>query len=445
VQKIVDTVLSGQAGPEDYAALPVPECYLAVTVHADETAMFEGVPSAEKDPRSSLHVEEVPTPDVGPGEALVAVMASAINYNTVWSSIFEPVDTFTFLRRYGAVSPLARRHDLPYHVLGSDLAGVILRTGPGVNAWRPGDEVVAHCLSVELEHPQGHDDTMLDPEQRIWGFETNFGGLAQLALVKANQLMPKPGHLSWEEAACPGLVNSTAYRQLVSRHGAGMKLGDTVLIWGASGGLGSYATQLALAAGATPVCVVSSPAKAQICRRMGAELVLDRTERGYRFWKDEHTQDAREWKRLGADIRQLTGGRDVDIVFEHPGRETFGASIYVARRGGTVVTCASTSGFVHQFDNRYLWMHLKRIVGSHFANYAEAWAANDLIRRGLIHPTLSRTYPLLATPQAAFDVHRNLHQGKVGVVCLAPGEGLGVREPQLRERHLESIMRFRDV
>src|SRR3712207_2616328 len=87
---------------------------------------------------------------------------------------------------------------------------------------------------------------MMDPQQRIWGFETNFGGLAEMALVKSNQLMPKPAHLSWEEAAAPGLVNSTAYRQLVSRNGAHMKQGDTVLIWGASGGLGSYATQMAL-------------------------------------------------------------------------------------------------------------------------------------------------------------------------------------------------------
>ena len=270
-------------------------------------------------------------PELGPGEALVAVMASAINYNTVWTSIFEPVSTFAFLQRYGRTSPLARRHDLPYHVVGSDLSGVVLRTGAGVNAWKPGDEVVAHCLSVELEHADGHNDTMLDPEQRIWGFETNFGGLAELALVKTNQLMPKPAHLTWEEAAVPGLVNSTAYRQLVSRNGAGMKLGDVVLIWGASGGLGSYATQMALASGATPVCVVSSPEKAEICRRMGAELVIDRSSEGYRFWKDEHTQDPREWRRFGAAIRALTGGRDPDIVFEHPGRETFGASVYVAR------------------------------------------------------------------------------------------------------------------
>jgi crotonyl-CoA reductase len=292
---------------------------------------------------------------------------------------------------------------------------------------------------------------MLDPEQRIWGFETNFGGLAELAVVKSNQLMPKPAHLTWEEAACPGLVNSTAYRQLVSRNGAGMKLGDVVLIWGASGGLGSYATQMALAGGATPVCVVSSPDKAAICRRMGAELVIDRsaaTGEGYVFWTGsgpEVTQDQSEWRRFGARIRSLTGGRDPDIVVEHPGRETFGASVFVARKGGTIVTCASTSGYLHEYDNRYLWMNLKRIIGSHFANYREAWEANDLVDRGLIHPTLSRTYPIEQVGQAAYDVHKNLHQGKVGVLTLAPAEGHGVTDPEKREQYATELTWFRNV
>jgi len=448
VQQILAAILAADTSAADIAALPLPQSYRAVTVRKDEVGIFAGLPSRDKDPRRTLHLDEVGVPELGPGEALVAVMASAINYNTVWTSIFEPVSTFTFLERYGRRSPLAKRHDVPYHVVGSDLSGVVLRCGPGVHAWKPGDEVVAHCLSVELESPDGHNDTMLDPEQRIWGFETNFGGLAELALVKANQLMPKPRHLSWEEAACPGLVNSTAYRQLVSRNGAAMKQGDVVLIWGASGGLGSYATQLALGGGAVPVCVVSSPEKAEICRRMGADIVIDRSEatgEGYRFWKDERTQDPKEWQRFGRHIRALTGGDDVDIVFEHPGRETFGASVYVARRGGTVVTCASTSGYLHEYDNRYLWMNLKRIIGSHFANYREAWEANRLIARGRIHPTLSRCYPLEETGEAAYDVHRNLHQGKVGVRCLAPAEGLGVRDPELRERHLAGINRFRDV
>jgi crotonyl-CoA reductase len=444
VQKILDAILA-DAPAADIAALQVPESYRAVTVHKDEVDMFEGQPTREKDPRKSLHVDDVPLPELGPGEALVAVMASAINYNTVWTSIFEPLPTFGFLERYGRLSPLAKRHDLPYHIVGSDLAGVVLTTGPGVHTWHPGDKVVAHCLSVELESPDGHDDTMLDPEQRIWGFETNFGGLAEIALVKANQLMPKAAHLTWEEAASPGLVNSTAYRQLVSHHGANMKQGDNVLIWGASGGLGGFATQYALNGGAIPVCVVSSEEKERICRRMGAELVINRTAEGFRFWKDEGTQDAREWRRFGARIRELTGGEDVDIVFEHPGRETFGASVYAARKGGTIVTCASTSGYMHTYDNRYLWMNLKRIIGSHFANYRESWEANRLIAKGKIHPTLSRTYPLDDVGQAALDVHHNLHQGKVGVLCLAPHEGLGVTDEELRSRHLERISAFRGV
>ena len=135
-----------------------------------------------------------------------------------------------------------------------------------------------------------------------------------------------------------------------------MKQGDNVLIWGASGGLGGFATQYALNGGATPVCVVSNEEKADICRAMGAELIINRSEEGYRFWKDEHTQDPAEWRRLGNDIRELTGGEDVDIVFEHPGRETFGASrvrrpqgrhdrhLRVDERASCTSTTTATSG-----------------------------------------------------------------------------------------------------
>jgi crotonyl-CoA reductase len=445
VKNILDAIQAGDTSGEEFAAIEIPETYQGITVHKDEVDMFADMPTKEKDPRRSLHLDDVPVPDLAPGEALVAVMASAINYNTVWTSIFEPLPTFAFLERYGRLSEYSKRHDLPYHVVGSDLAGVVLRTGPGVTVWKPGQEVVAHCLSVELESPDGHDDTMMDPQQRIWGFETNFGGLAELAIVKANQLMPKPDHLTWEEAASPGLVNSTAYRQLVSHNGANMKQGDVVLIWGASGGLGSYATQMALNGGAIPVCIVSSPEKADIVRSLGADHVIDRSAENYQFWKDENTQDPKEWQRFGKKIRELTEGEDPDIVFEHPGRETFGASVYVARKGGTIVTCASTSGYMHQYDNRYLWMNLKQIKSSHFANYREAWEANRLIDKGLIHPTLSRVYPLAETGQAALDVHHNTHQGKVGVLALAPEEGLGVRDEEKRALHLDAINRFRGV
>jgi len=346
MDEIRDAILADSL--DAIGSLPTPESYRAVLVRKDEQDMFEGLPTKEKDPRKSLHIDEVPTPELGPGEAIVAVMASSVNYNTVWTSIFEPVSTFGFLERYGKLSDLTKRHDLPYHVVGSDLAGVVLRVGPGVNKWKPGDEVVAHCLSVELEDPAGHDDTMMDPQQRSWGFETNFGGLAELALVKSNQLMPKPAHLTWEEAAAPGLVNSTAYRQLVSHNGANMKQGDVVLIWGASGGLGSYATQMALAGGATPLCVVSSPEKAAIVRKMGAALVIARSAEGYQFWKDENPQDTKEWQRLGKKLRELTGGDAVEIVFENPGRGTKGATRYNAKEGGTIETSATTTGCMKQ-------------------------------------------------------------------------------------------------
>src|SRR5689334_9195907 len=157
MKEILDAILTGDTAA--VAGIKVPESYRGVVVRKDEQGMFEGLESRDKDPRKSLHVDEVATPELGPGEAIVAVMASSVNFNTVWTSIFEPVSTFGFLERYGRLSPLAKRHDLPYHVVGSDLAGVVLRTGPGVTRWKPGTEVVAHCLSVELEHPDGHNDT----------------------------------------------------------------------------------------------------------------------------------------------------------------------------------------------------------------------------------------------------------------------------------------------
>lgn len=441
LKPLVEAIEAG-ASADAFLGMPLPKTFRAVTTHKDEEKMFEGMASADKDPRKALHVDEVPLPELGPGEAVVAVMASAINFNTVWTSIFEPLSTFAFLQRYGKRSALWKRHDLPYHIVGSDASGVVLRVGPGVSRWKPGDRVVVHCNYVDLEEPEGHSDAMMDPGQTIWGFETNFGGMADLCVVKSNQLMPKPEHLTWEEAACSGLVNSTAYRQLVSKHGGAMKMGDVVLIWGASGGLGGYATQYAVKGGAFPVGVVSSAHRAEIVRKLGCEAVIDRKAEGYRFWNGDQ-MDMKEMRRFGAKVRELTGGEDPDIVYEHPGRETFATSVFVARRGGTIVTCASTSGYEHVYDNRYLWMNLKRIIGSHFANYREAWEANRLICKGVIHPTLSRTFPLEQSGEAALQVHKNLHDGKVGVLCLAPREGLGVRDTALREKHRAAIELYR--
>jgi len=432
MQAFLDAINAGASG-EEIGAIPVPDAYRAALVRKDEVEMFAGMPSEEKDPRKSLHIEEVPVPELAPDEAYIAVMASAINFNTVWTSIFEPLPTFGFLQRLGKESRWGKRHDLPYHVVGSDAAGVVIRVGSAVRNWKPGDRVVVHCNYVDDQDPSAHDDSMLAANQRIWGFESNFGGLADLALVRANQLMPKPAHLSWEEAACNALCNSTSYRMLVSKHGAAMKQGDTVLIWGASGGLGGYAVQYVLNGGGTPVGVVSSPEKVEILHQLGCQAVIDRKAANYRFWSDEHTQDESEWRRLGKDIRALAG-EDPNVVFEHPGRQTMGASVFVCARGGVIVTCAATSGYMIEYDNRHLWMKLKSIKASHFANYREAWDANKLISQGKIQPILSSVHPLTEVGEAVYAVHHNLHEGKIGVLCLAPEEGLGIDDPEFRAK-----------
>ncbi len=432
MEKILEAILAG-AESKAFESLAIPGSYRAAVIDKGDEELFAGVKSSDKDPRKSIHVREVPTPEIAPDEALIAVMASSINFNTVWSSIFEPISTFGSLARLGRESEWARRHDLSHQVIGSDAAGVVLRVGSAVRSWKPGAKVTIHCNHVDDQDPTSHNDSMLGSNQRIWGYETNFGGLAELSIVKVNQLMPKPTHLSWEESAVNALCNSTSYRMLVSPNGAQMKQGDVVLIWGATGGLGAYATQYVLNGGGIPVGVVSSPDKAKILRDMGCEAIIDRKAADYKFWNEDNTHNESEWRRLGGDIRGLVG-EDPDIVFEHPGRSTFGASMFVVKKGGTVTTCAATSGYMLEFDNRFFWMRLKKLVGSHFANYREAWEANRLISKGMIQPVLSQVFSLENTGEAAYQVQRNLHEGKIGVLCLAPHEGQGIDDLSLRAK-----------
>ena len=428
---LAQAVLAG-AGPEELEQAPLPAEFTSAHLRAEDTRIFEGV--HDKDVRDSLRVGRVPMPALAPDEVLVAVMASSINYNTVWSATFEPLPTFGFLERYGKEGDLAARHDQPYHVLGSDAAGVIVRTGAGVRRWRTGDRVVVNCVHVDDQEPLTHTDGMLGSSQRIWGFETNFGGLAHYAVVRASQLLPKPAHLSWEEAASIPLCAGTSYRMLVGERGAGMKQGDIVLIWGATGGLGSFAVQLVKNGGGIPVGVVSSERKMQTLRRLGCDVVINRTEIGMGGNMASTPREAIEsGKRLGRIIRSELG-EDPHIAFDFIGEATFATSVFVVRRGGTVVTCGSSTGYQHHYDNRYLWMNLKRIIGSHAANLHEAWECNRLVRLGKLAPVLSAVYPLDRVGEATRLVQNNAHLGKVGVLCLAPAAGLGVSDPELRSR-----------
>jgi crotonyl-CoA reductase len=402
----------------------LPSTYLAAHLRREDEGIFQG--ATDKDVRRSLRVGEVPMPELAPDEVLLAVMAGAINYNTVWSAMFEPMSTFRFLERLGRHGGWDARHDLPYHVVGSDACGVVVAAGDAVRRWSVGDRVVVYPCAIDSQDPLSQVDGMLAEDQRAWGFETNFGGLANFAVVKANQLIPKPRHLTWEEAACSTLCAMTAYRMLVGPQGARMKQGDVVLVWGATGGLGGYAIQFIRNGGGVAIGVVSSREKARLLEKLGCDLVLRRDELGL-----DDLDEVEMGKRVGAEIRRHLG-EDPHIVFEYVGRQTFGASVYMVRRGGTVITCGSSTGYRHEYDNRRLWMRLKRIVGSHAANWHEAWEANRLIERGRVVPVLSKVFPLEQVGEAAREVQLNRHVGKVGVLCLAEREGLGVEDQQLR-------------
>jgi crotonyl-CoA reductase len=432
----VETDVGGSAEAEVGKLLEgePPVSYLAAHLAREDEGIFEGV--KDKDVRRSLRVGEVQMPELAPDEVLLAVMASAINYNTVWSAMFEPIPTFRFLEQLGRQGGWDARHDLPHHVVGSDAAGVVVRRGEAVHKWSIGDRVVASPMVIDSQDPISQVDGMLAGEQRAWGFETNFGGLAHYALVKATQLLPKPRHLTWEEAACNTLCAMTAYRMLVSPLGAQFKQGDVVLVWGATGGLGAYAIQMIRNGGGIAIGVVGSEAKARLLERLGCDLVLRRDELGL-----DGLGEVEMGKRVGGEIRRLLG-EDPHIVFEHVGRETFGASVYVVRRGGTVVTCGSSTGYRHEYDNRRLWMRLKRVIGSHGANWQEAWETNRLIERGGIVPALSRVFPFEQVAEAARAVQLNRHVGKIGVLCLAEREGLGIEDTAKREEIGEERLRL---
>src|SRR5262245_55302503 len=207
MQEILDAIEAGAPG-DVIGNLPIPDHYRAAFVRREDAEMFAGMSTADKDSTKSLHVGDVATPELAPDEAYVAVMASAINFNTVWTSIFEPLPTFGFLDRLGKESVWGARHAIDRNIVGSAASGDVSRVRSSVRNWQPGHRLTVHCNHADDQDPTAHDDSMLAANQRIWGFETNFGGLADLTVVKANQLMPKPAHLSWEEAACNALCNS---------------------------------------------------------------------------------------------------------------------------------------------------------------------------------------------------------------------------------------------
>ena len=370
------------------------------------------------EPKDAFQLEEIEVPEPGAFEVIVRVMAAGVNYNNVWAALGEPVS----IMRYG---------DHPqygHHIGGSDASGVVWKVGPGVTRWKVGDEVVIHCNQASYEDPEVHGlDPMAAPSQRIWGYETTWGSFAQFTKVQAQQLLPKPKALSWEEAASYGLVYFTAYRMLLTR--CNLQAGQRVLIWGGAGGLGVFAIQLCAIAGAHCVGVVSSAEKGELVKRLGAIDYIDRNEfAGMMRTGEESPEQEKERfvasRAFAKRVKEILGDAP-DIVFEHVGKATFPTSVFAVKPFGKVVICAGTTGYNLDFDVRYLWMKQKEIIGSHFANAYECMKANELIESGQIRPVLWRTLPFDGVAEAHQLMMENRHLGKIAILVGAEREGLG--------------------
>ena len=371
------------------------------------------------EPDKSFQVEVVETPKLDNHEVLVLVMAAGVNYNGVWAGLGVPISPFD-------------GHGADYHIAGSDASGIVWAVGDKVKNWKVGDEVVIHCNQDDGDDEECNGgDPMFSPSQRIWGYETPDGSFAQFTRVQAQQLLPRPKHLTWEQSACYTLTLATAYRMLFGHAPHDIKPGQHVLVWGASGGLGSFAVQLAKAAGAHAIGVISDESKRDFVMSMGAKGVINR--RDFDCWGQLPTVNTPEYnawfkeaRRFGKAIWEFTGkGNNVDIVFEHPGESTFPVSNLVCKKGGMVVICAGTSGFNCTFDVRYTWMHQKRLQGSHFAHLKQAAAANRLVCEEKIDPCMSEVFPWAEIPDAHTKMLKNQHlPGNMAVLVQAQKPGL---------------------
>ena len=370
------------------------------------------------EPQDAFQLEEVEVPEPGAFEVIVRVMAAGVNYNNVWAALGEPVSVM----KYGD------HPEFGHHIGGSDAAGVVWKVGPGVTRWKPGDEVVVHCNQASYEDVEVHGlDPMAAPSQKIWGYETTWGSFAQFTKVQAQQLIPQPRSLSWEESASYGLVYFTAYRMLITR--CNIRPGDKVLIWGAAGGLGVFATQICAAVGAQAVGVVSTAEKGELVKQLGAVDYIDRAEfkgmmRTGTESEDEEKARFKVSRAFSKRVKEILGDQP-DIVFEHVGMATFPTSVFAVKPFGKVVICAGTTGYNLDFDVRYLWMRQKSILGSHFANAYECNRANALIEQGLIRPVLWRTMGFDGVGEAHQLMRDNKHSGKISILVGAEDEGLG--------------------
>jgi crotonyl-CoA carboxylase/reductase len=380
------------------------------------------------EPIDAFREEELAVPAPGPGEVLLRVMAAGVNPNGVFAALGAPLDVIASHRRDG--------WEVEHHVPGSDASGTVVAVGPGVAGVRPGDAVLVHggVWRPDCPHVRAGHDPALSPSFRAWGYQTPWGSFAEYALVQAHQCLPKPGQLTWEQAAAFMICGSTVLRMLRGWPPHVVRRGELVLVWGGAGGLGTAAIQLVAAFGGETIAVVSNPERAEFCTRLGALGCIDRNR--YTHWGPlpEDTGGRERWlsgaRAFRDAVRAFSGGRDPGLVIEHPGRDTLPSSMFVCAPGGMVVTCAGTSGFIGSLDLRTTWLRSKRLQGSHGMNDADAAATLALVADGRIDPCVSRVMPFEEVG-AAHQLLRENRQPPGNIVVLVGAErpGLGRTDP----------------
>lgn len=311
-----------------------------------------------------LKFTEVPDPQIKANQVLIEVRACALNHLDVWVRGGLP----------GIKIPLP-------HILGNDVAGVVREAGALVGWVKAGDEVMVqpgvscgHCV----ECLSGRDNMCV--EYDIIGSGRD-GGYAELLPVPGVNVIPKPKNLSWPEAAALPLVTLTAWHMLVTQ--ARLQPGEDVLVHAAGSGVGSLGIQIAKLFGARVIATASSDDKLAKARELGADETVN------------YTRD--DWPKV---VRKLTGGRGVDVVFEHTGAATWPGSIVSLRKGGRLVTCGATSGFDARTDLRQVFYRHLTILGSMMGSKAELLAAMKFIETGQIRAVVDRTLPLAEARRA---------------------------------------------
>ncbi|HVG44776.1 MAG TPA: zinc-binding dehydrogenase [Longimicrobium sp.] len=327
-----------------------------------------------------VRIEELPRPAPGPGEVLLEVRASALNHLDLWVRRGLPIET-----------------TMP-HVGGSDVAGVVVEAGEGVDASRIGERVVLNpsLWCGECEWCRRGEESMC-LRYRIIGEHTD-GGFTEYLAVPADHAYRLPDEVRFEDAAALPVSYMTAWRALHSR--ARLQPGEDVLVLGASGGTAIAAVQIALLSGARVFAVTSGAENVERLRALGAAFVYDR---GSEDWS----------KAVHAD----TAKRGVDVVVENVGEATWKGSVRALAQGGRLVTYGGTSGPRVELDVRVMfWKHLS-VLGTTMASKAEFEAMLQAVFSGRLRPVIDVVMPL----DQAREAHERLEAGgQFGKIVLVP-------------------------